>query len=145
MCCFNWKLCRYNIIIILSCRTRCKKFKEFYNKLGLSCGTVHENNYHNGFDFHILYSTNTGFEFALLREGINGESMIETTLLYDNNKKHRPRMTVIVDEADNLFIDTSLNSARIAKGGDNKLSWIFKQIYDEVKNGNYDSNMIRKS
>lgn len=55
-----------------------EKFEPFYNKFELKCGTVYENinNEIDGFDFHILYSTNTGFEFALLRERISGKSTI---------------------------------------------------------------------
>ena len=90
------------------------------------------NNYEEGFNFHVIYSTNTGFEFALLREGVNGKTMIETTLLFENAKRKRPRMTAIVDEADNLFIDTANNSARIAQGGNTKRSWIFKAIWQEL-------------
>ena len=50
-----------------------EKIKPFYEKLGLEYGTIEDNNYDKSFDYHILYSTITGFEFAFLREGISGK------------------------------------------------------------------------
>lgn len=43
-------------------------------------------------------------------------------------------MTVIDDETDNLFIDTAANSVIIAQGGNSKLTWIFKPIWEYVCN-----------
>lgn len=110
----------------------------------MKSGTVSERDNPNGFDYHVLYSTNLGFEFALLREGSRGENFIQTSLLYENNKKHRPFMTAIVDEADNLFIDIAANSAIISQIGNNKLTWIFKPIWDCVCNLIISPELIRK-
>lgn len=121
-----------------------EKFKPFYEKLGLRCGSFKENDFSLGFDFHILYSTNVGFEFALLHEGLNGEINIKTTLLYENVKKQRPRMTAIVDEADNLFIDTAMNPAQYSVGGNNKKSWIYKTIWKSVCSIALDPRVIRQ-
>lgn len=41
-------------------------------------------------------------------------------------------MTAIVDEADNLFIDTVKNSARIASGSSSQQKWILAPLYKEV-------------
>ena len=122
-----------------------EKYIPFYEKLGLRCGIVNENDYSTGFDFHILYSTNVGFEFALLHEGLIGKQIIETTPLHENIKKKRPKMTTIVDEADNLFIDTAMNPAQISQGGSSKLSWIFKFIWQSVCKMILDKQIIRQT
>lgn len=64
-------------------------------------------------------------------------------LLFDN-EKHRPFMTTIIDEADNLFIDTAPNSAIISKGGNSKLTWIFKSIWECVCDLIITANLIHK-
>lgn len=53
-------------------------------------------------------------------------------------------MTVIVDEADNLFIDTANNSARISQIKNNTQMWMFRPIWFAVLNHIYDTNSIRE-
>lgn len=121
-----------------------KSSNHFLKKLGLKCCFVSEKNNPNGFDFHVLYSANLRFKFALLREGIVCNDDIQTTFLFDNNKKHRPFMTAIIDEDDNLLIDTAPNSAIISQGGNSKLTWIFKPIWECVCDLIITPNLIRK-
>lgn len=109
-----------------------EKFEPFYEKLGLKCGTLNEHDSSPYVDFHIIYSTNTGFEFAFLREGISGKSTLLATPLYKNTLVKRIPMTAIVDEAGNLFIDTVTNSARIAVGSSSQRTWIFKPFFKAV-------------
>lgn len=90
------------------------KYSKLYEKLRLSCGFLLESSSKYEFDYNIIYSTNSGFEFAFLHEGIRGETMIESTQLFENIKKKRNHMTAIVDEADNLFIDIAINVAHIS-------------------------------
>lgn len=64
-----------------------EKFDEFYDKLGLTCGTLNEDDQLPNVDFHIIYSTNTGFEFAFLREGISGQKTLMAIPLNSNITK----------------------------------------------------------
>ena len=120
------------------------KYSKLYEKLGLHCGFLLESSSKYEFDYHILYSTNTGFEFALLREGIRGETMIESTPLFENIKKKRNHMTAIVDEADNLFIDIAINIARISYKKNSARTWIFKPIFQSVSQRIYDPIKVRE-
>lgn len=53
-------------------------------------------------------------------------------------------MTAIIDEDDNWFIDTAPNSAIISQGGNSKLTWIFKPIWECVCDLMITPNLIRK-
>ena len=108
-----------------------KEFKPFYKELGLKCDSFEYGANPMNFNAHILYSTNTSFEFVRLDEGINGKPKMMTTPL-EGIRTRRTKMTVIVDEADNLFIDTAQNSARIGHRSSKSISWIYKPILDMV-------------
>ena len=56
----------------------------------------------------------------------------------------REFQTVIVDESDNLFIDTALNSARIAYPTRNHFNWVYYPILNCVKKNITNKNEIRK-
>ena len=119
-------------------------FKELYNLFGISSNVITEKNpskeSYNGI---ILYGTNTDFEFTLLREGINLEKKMFTVPLGKKVEIRREFQTVIVDESDNLFIDTALNSARIAYQTRNHYNWVYFPILNCVKNNNTNINVIR--
>ena len=121
------------------------KFKELYQKFGVSSNAITDNNpSKEAFNGIILYGTNTDFEFTLLREGINIEKKMFTVPLGKKVEIRRDFQTVIVDESDNLFIDTALNSARIAFSSRSHFNWIYYPILNCVKNNIFGKNEIRK-
>ena len=121
------------------------KFKDLYKIFGISSNAITENNpskeAYNGI---ILYGTNTDFEFTLLREGTNSEEKMFTVPLGQKVEIRREFQTVIVDESDNLFIDTALNSARIAYNSRNHFNWVYYPILNCVKNNEMRKDRIRK-
>ncbi len=109
-----------------------KKYKPFYEELGLTsshiCG---EHVTKTQFQGQILYGTNTDYEFAYLRDGL-----YQAGLRYSyRNGELQPRTfdTVIVDEVDNLFLDTALNSALMSVQSNETIAWIYKPIFNKVK------------
>ena len=118
-------------------------FKPFYSLLGLTSGSFEYQKYPMNFDVQILYSTNTSFEFARLKEGEEGKDTIFSTSLYNKRLEKRNKMSVVVDEADNLFIDTAQNSARISHPMPSSINWIYPPIYNEVSHNNTDVESIR--
>lgn len=81
------------------------------------------------FKGQILYGTNYDFEFAQMSGNISGQQK----LLWMN--KPRSFGTVIVDEVDNLFIDATLHSARIAIPSLVDKSSIYHPILEFVRSG----------
>ena len=121
------------------------KFKELYKSFGVSSNSITESNpSKETFNGIILYGTNTDFEFTLLREGINIEKKMFTIPLDEKVEVRREFQTVIVDESDNLFIDTALNSARIAYSSRNHFNWVYYPILNCVKNNISGIEEIRK-
>ena len=122
-----------------------KKFKELYQIFGISSNSITENDpkkeAYNGI---ILYGTNTDFEFTLLREGTNCEEKMFTVPIGEKIEIKRKYNTVIVDESDNLFIDTALNSARIAYTSRNHYNWVYFPILNCVKENIFDIKKIRE-
>lgn len=98
----------------------CEKYAPFYQALGLSVSHICERQpKQSHFHGQILYGTNTDFEFALLRDGLNHAELRYSKL----NGQLQPRTfdVVIIDEVDNLFLDTALNSALMSIPGDEDL------------------------
>lgn len=121
------------------------KFKELYKMFGISSNSITDNNPRKeDFNGIILYGTNTDFEFTLLREGINIEKKMYTVPLGKKVEIRREFQTVIVDESDNLFIDTALNSARIAYSSRSHFNWVYYPILNCVKEKIFDLKEIRK-
>lgn len=112
----------------------CKKYTPFFNAVGLSASHISVKEPKQE-DFHgqILYGTNTDFEFALLRDGLYN---LELRHSYRDGKL-QPRTfdAAIIDEVDNLFLDTALNSARIAMPIKEEIAWIYDSVIKFVKEG----------
>jgi len=109
-----------------------KKYAPFFKNFGITTSHICENNpAKERFNAQILYGINTDFEFALLRDGLSSEEK----LIWDFQGKTIPRKNSvkIVDEADNLFIDNALSSARISISGRKQLAWIYQPIADFIK------------
>ena len=109
-----------------------KKFYNFYLKFGVSSSNITKNNpSKSDYNGIILYGTNTDFEFSLLREGIyNNKKLFTAPLNSDNNiLVKRTYDVAIVDECDNLFLDTARNSARISHPSKSSFNWLYPIIY----------------
>ena len=109
------------------------KFRPLFKAFGISSSNITSNNPtkedYNGI---ILYGTNTDFEFSLLREELFMYEKMYTIPLESNLLQKRKFDSVIVDESDNLFLDTALNSARLAYKADQSYEWVYKPIYEIV-------------
>lgn len=80
------------------------------------------------FDSPIIYGTNTDFEFALLRRMLHwpGASV-------RSDGSHRPADAVIVDEVDNLFLDTASSPARLATASHRNTAWMYAPLLHLVQ------------
>lgn len=110
-----------------------EKYAPFLNALGLSSSHISypkpEKEHFHG---QILYGTNTDFEFALLRDGLNTEKLRFSYSLTSNQLVPRTQDRVVIDEVDNMLLDNE-GAARIAKPGVYSCSWIYKPILEFVK------------
>ena len=92
---------------VLSIRDQ-KKYVDFFKLFGYTTSHICDLKVKpDHFDAHILYGAATDFEFALMREHMNDQTLF-------SSKKAPIFDSVIVDEVDNLLIDTAANSARIS-------------------------------
>ena len=120
------------------------KFKKFYELFGVSSSNIIKSNPpksdYNGI---IIYGTNTDFEFSLLREGINMRKKLYTVPLNttDNSLIERTYDVAIVDECDNLFLDTARNSARISHPAKCSFNWIYPLIYKYFTENEHNLNV----
>jgi preprotein translocase subunit SecA len=55
--------------------------------------------------------------------------------------RQHPYDVAVVDESDNLFIDTAGNSARIGSGSSSKLHWVYPLILKSVRNHESNESM----
>ena len=109
-----------------------KKFKNFFLQFGISSSNIVKNNpSKSDYNGIIIYGTNTDFEFSLLREGIYKQKKLYTVPFdsKDNNLIERTYDVAIIDECDNLFLDTAKNSARIAHHSKSSFNWLYPIIY----------------
>lgn len=89
-----------------------KKYASFFELFGITTSHISEQLPPvERFDSQIVYGTNYDFEFAFLRAWLPSEGHKDTGQC---GVLKRGRDCALVDEADNLFVDISMNSARIA-------------------------------
>jgi len=111
------------------------KFKKLFSLFDVSSSNITDNNpIKEDYNGIILYGTNTDFEFTLLREGVFIQNKNMTQPLDKNHLISREYHVSIVDECDNLFLDTALSSARIAYTSKYHYNWVYIPIYNYVKN-----------
>jgi hypothetical protein len=124
------------------------KFKKLYDEFGVSSSNIIKPN-PSKLDYNgiILYGTNTDFEFSLLFEGIYKYKKMATVPLNseDGSFVERTYDVAIVDECDNLFLDTAKNSARISHPSKYHYNWIYPLIYEYFINNekNLDIKQLR--
>ena len=107
-----------------------EKYAPFFEALGLSVSHICDHHAkEEDFSGQILYGTNTDFEFAMLRDGLNNSRQS----MRDGVLQNRTFDVVIVDEVDNLFLDTALNSALLSIPGKEDISWVYAPILNYIK------------
>lgn len=108
----------------------CNKFNHFFKKFGISSSHICQDDQKpEHFQGQILYGTVTDFEFAYMRDLLN------STGLYKERSKYVTRNfdCVLVDEADNLLMDTATNSARLSYPSEEAFYWIYAPILKFAK------------
>ena len=99
------------------------KYHEFYQLFGISTSHIcTDDPTEENFKGQIIFGTNSDFEFALMWDSIREKRLWK-----------RPFCIALVDEVDNLFIDTALNSARISLPSQGKYGWVYQPILNFVK------------
>ncbi len=97
----------------------------FFGRFGISTGHICVN-FPEASRFlpDILYGTATDFEFAIMRELLDGCSLFSESL-----GREKRFDCVIVDEVDNLTIDTMLNKARLSQMAEESYEWVYEPIW----------------
>ena len=105
-----------------------KKHQAFFEQFGLSSSHISEHlPPDKRFEANIVYGTNYDFEFSLLRAWMpEDRSQKGCSIL------KRGADCAIVDEVDNLFVDTALSSARISHPAPLSHLWIWPALLDFV-------------
>lgn len=87
------------------------------------------------FQRDIVYGTASDFQFGILREMQDGETLFPERL--DQSKSDQRFGAVIIDEVDNLTIDTASHAARQSFPAEISYNWVYYPIFQFVKtNGN---------
>lgn len=82
------------------------------------------------FKAQILYGTASDFEFAIMREMLYLKPLFEQEIKLDKQKRFD---CVIVDEIDNLTIDTARNHARLSRPAEVSYTWVYYPVLNFVK------------
>ncbi len=108
------------------------KYKDFFQAFGITASHIcTDSPTKQHFDAQIIYGTNYDFEFSILGDGLRGEPMRMWHV--EGKEVERQADSVIVDESDNLFLDSAMNSARIAVPGSDEHTWVYEPILSFVK------------
>jgi len=106
-----------------------QEYKDFYESVGVTSSYLPDGNQtRENFKGQIVYGTNVAFEFAQLGEMIYGSDVRYTEV--NGEWVKRPFDHVVVDEVDNLFLDTALNAARIAVPARHDMSWLYRPLLE---------------
>ncbi|MGB7128100.1 MAG: helicase-related protein, partial [Candidatus Rhabdochlamydia sp.] len=114
----------------LSLRDQLKLFS-FFQLFSIKTSHIcNDNPEQSCFKAQILYGTASDFEFAIMRE------MLYLTPLFEqkvNLNKQKRFDCVIVDEVDNLTIDTARNHARLSHPAEVSYAWVYYPVLNFVK------------
>ena len=103
-------------------------FAAFYEATGTTSSHLNvDHATQNDFRGRVIYATTYDFEASLLYELQNED----TARHYGGTS--RPCEVVIVDEADNLFLDTALHTTRLLTSAPYDMRWVYPPIYAYVK------------
>lgn len=110
----------------------CEKYTPFFAALGLSASHIsHPTPVQEHFHAQILFGTNADFEFARLKDGLNKHKLCYSYPLGETTLKPRPCDVALIDEVDNMLLDTT-GAARIAIPGRESMPWIYHPILNFV-------------
>ncbi len=110
-----------------------EEFFDFYREFGISTSHICDQSpKKNRFQSDIIYGMASDFEFAIMREMLDCKELFPQKPQSVNS---RPRFDcVIIDEADNLAIDTVQNSAIMGIPVEESDDWVYIPIFRFVKN-----------
>lgn len=108
-----------------------EKFEGFFKAFGISTSHICEERREDPQNFlgQILYGTATDFEFSIMEEMLYHKKLFPRNL----NGTKNPDLYAIIDEVDNLTIDTALNTARLAYRAEVTFDWVYGPILRFVK------------
>lgn len=110
-------------------KTAQKEFQEFFRVFGLTTSHISkENPDPDKFKKDILYGTVSDFKFAIMEEMLYGEKLFPS-----RPKGKKERGVIIIDEADNITLDTAQSSARSSYPPDVSYEWVYRPIFDFAK------------
>jgi preprotein translocase subunit SecA len=109
-----------------------QKYHPFFATYGISTSHVcTDTPTKKNFLGQILFSTNFDLEWAVMHDYFRKQPM--RTIECDGAIIKRPFEVVIVDEVDNLFIDSALNSARISIPGTEEETAVYSPLFHYVQ------------
>lgn len=105
-------------------------FQEFFQTFNITTSHICEDNrVVKKFQSRLLYGTATDFEYALMHEILNKEEFFPDYI----DPLGKRFSWVLVDEVDNLTIDTSRSSARLSFQAEVTYDWVYIPIFNFVK------------
>lgn len=124
-----------------------QKMKSFFETFGIKTAHIcHEDYEDNDYKSQILYGTASDFEFAVMREMFNFKSLFKSPASLDNIKRFP---NLIIDETDNLTIDTANNAARLSHKAEITYEWVYRPIFEYVNStfnaDNYNQEILRNN
>lgn len=105
-----------------------RECESFFNLFGITTSSICENHYKNA-EFYqslIVYGVASDYQFAIMHEMLHGIKLFPELL--SSNSSGKRFEFAIIDEVDNLTIDTALNSARISHNAEINNNWVYKPI-----------------
>lgn len=102
------------------------KFENFFKSFGLITSDVCEQPEPVKFKADILYGTASDFEFAVMREMLYQTPLFLQPKVGSSLKRFD---CVIIDEVDNLTIDTGLNGARLSAPAEVTYDWVYPLVF----------------
>jgi len=119
-----------------------RKYANFFKRFSVASSCISEDfPAAELFQAQILYGTPSDFEFAIMNEKVYFKEFFQTRL--NHTKLARNFDCVIIDEADNLSIDTLLNSARIAYPAEVSYEWVYTPLWMFLKSQRLDTVRFR--
>lgn len=107
------------------------KYQRFFESLGIGVCAIDNHSKKEDFLGQVIYGTSEAFKFAMLRDGLYQSNLLNS--LRNGTLQPRTHDVAIVDEVDNLFLDTALNSALLSLSGKENVAWIYGAILNFVK------------
>lgn len=109
-----------------------QKYTQFFALFDISTSHICDRNPEaKHFQAHIIYGTASDFEFAIMREMLYFKTLFPENPLSSGSVKRFD--CVIVDEVDNLTIDTLRHGARLAMPAEISYDWVYPPIIQFVQ------------